>query len=312
MNMDNLDFKKHPLYRVYTTDTAISSLFDFYRNNFVKLFAMSLIMAAILQYAATFIDVVSLQNETDINVLMEKMRELMVPVGIIALTNMFFFVIIQHYILFNPLDENNSILNSLISSFRYLVPYLVIIILLFIFGIMAVTLGAVAFVIGAIFAVFYVMTLYLFILPIMMIEGTDISHTIIRTFKLAHKNFWTNYFLVFLFMMLFIMIAFIISGLMLAPFAGNFLSSIFNPEEAANFAEISKMPLYIVLSIIANAITMPLLPIFSTILYLNSIAKEQGEVQSYNTANEEKKVTVEDLYAKPYSDNYSERRQEYD
>ena len=307
--MDNLNLKNHPLCQVHTIDTAINSLWDFYRNNFVKLFAMSLVMAAILQYAATFY-VASLQNETDISVLMEKLRELMVPIGIIAVINIFFSVVIQHYIVFNPLDENSSILNSILSSFRYLFPYLIIFILLSIFGVTAIALGAVALIIGAVFAVIYVITLYMFILPIMMIEGTDIYHTIIRTFRLAYKNFWTNFGWVAVFLTLFILISIIISALILIPFSGNFLRSIFNPDEAVNFAEISKTPLYIALSIIAGAITMPLIPMLSTLLYLNGRAKEDVDMQKHNAVNEEKKITVEDLYAKPYFDDRPEIKQE--
>ena len=305
MNMYN--FKNHPLYQVHTLDTVFNSLWYFYKNNFAKLFAMSLMMAAVLQYAASFIDFASLQNETDINVIMEKMQEFIVPIGIIAAINIFFSVIIQHYILFNPLDENSSILNSFLGSFKYLLPYIVTIILLSIFGVMTMALGAI-FIIGIIFAVIYVITLYMFILPTMMMESIDISHTISRIFKLTHKNFWTNFGWVAVFMALFILISIFISALILAPFTGNFLRSIFNPNEAANIVEISKTPLYIALSVIANAITMPLIPMFSTLLYLNGRAKEDGNAQNHIFGNEERKITVEDLYAKPYIDDYPERR----
>ena len=124
---------------------------------------------------------------------------------------------------------------------------------------------------------------------------------------MLHKNFWANIGWVAVFLTLFILISFIISGLILAPFTGSFIRSIFNPDEAANFAEISKMPLYIALSVIAGAVTMPLMPMLSTLLYLNGKAKEE-DVQNYNAGNEEKKITVEDLYAKPYFDDYPERR----
>jgi len=297
INMDNL--KNHPLYQVHTLDTVFNSLWDFYKNNFAKLFAMSLIMAAVLQYAASFIDFASLQNETDINVIIEKMQEFIVPIGIIAVINIFFSVIIQHYILFNPLDENSSILNSFLRSFKYLLPYIVTLILLSIFGAMAMALGAI-FIIGIIFAAIYVITLYMFILPIMMMESINISYTINRTFKLAHKNFWTNFGWVAVFMALFILLSIFISALILAPFTGNFLRSIFSPDASANIVEITKTPLYIALSIIAGAITMPLMPMFSTLLYLNGRAKEESGTQN-NFRNEERKVTVEDLYAKPYN-----------
>jgi len=266
---------------------------------------MSIIMSAILQYAATFIDLTLFQNETDINILMEKMQEFMIPIGIIALVNLFFSVIILHYILFSPLDENYSISDSILKSFRYLLPYFITIFLLSIFGIMVMALGTLVFVIGIFFAILYVITLFLFILPIMMMEGTDISHTISRTFKLAHKNFWTNCGWVVIFLFVFVLISIFISGLILAPFTGNFLRSIISPNGAANFVEISKTPLYIALSTIANAITMPLMPMFSAILYFNGRAREEND-QSLFDRNKEKKVTVQDLYAKPYFDDHTD------
>ena len=306
--MDNLNLKNHPLYRNYTIDTAISSLFDFYKNNFIKLFVLSLVMSAALQYVSAYFDIASFQNETDINALIEKMRELMIPFSIIALINLFFSIIIQHYIMFSPLDENSSVLNSGVSSFKYVFPYIVTVILFSIFGGMAIALGAVVFIIGAFFAIFYVITLYLFILPVMMIEGADIGNTINRTFKLAHKNFWSNIGWVVVFLMLLVLISFIISGLIIAPFAGNFLSSIFNPDEAANFTEITQKPLYMALSAIAGAVTMPLMPLLSAILYFNSRAKEEKE-QDHFTKIEEKKITVEDLYAKPYFDEHHDNQE---
>jgi len=300
--MDNFNLKNHPLCRVHTIDTAISSLLDFYKNNFVKLFAMSLVMAAVLQYAvSSMIDITSIQSETDINVLMEKIQELMIPFGIIAFMNICFFIIIQHYVMFSPLDENSSISNSILSSFKYLFPYLVTIILLAIFGGLVIAFGMLVFIIGAIFAIIYVITLYLFILPTMMMEGADIGNTIIRTFKLAYKDFWTNIGWVALFLTLFVLITLIISGLILIPFSGNFLQSIFNSGEAASFAEITQKPLYIILSVGASALTMPLMSLLSAILYLNGRAKEENE-QSRFDKTEEKKITVEDLYAKPYFD----------
>ena len=299
--MDNL--KNHPLYRTYTIDIAFNSLWDFYKNNFAKLFAISLIMAAILQYILTAFDIASIQNETDINILMGKMRELIIPVGILALVNIFFYVIIQHYILFSLSDENSSILDSVLKSLRYFFPYIITIFLFSILGGVAMAFGLVAFIIGAFFAIFYVITLYLFILPIMMMESHDIGYTIIRTFKLTHKNFWSNYGWVIVFLILFLLISFILAGLVLTPFTGNLLNSIFNSNETENFVGITQKPLYIILSTIANAVTMPLMPIFSAILYFNGRAREENK-QSHFIGNEEKKVTVEDLYAKPYFDSH--------
>jgi len=50
---------------------------------------------------------------------------------------------------------------------------------------------------------------------------------------------------------------------------------------------------------------MPLMPMLSAILYLNGRAREEND-QSFFDRNKEQKITVEDLYAKPYFDDNSD------
>ncbi|MDR2887879.1 MAG: hypothetical protein LBV26_07775 [Bacteroidales bacterium] len=293
-------FKNHPLYGVHTIDTAMNSLWTFYRNNFARLFAVSLAMSGILHYASTFFDFASIQNETDIDALIEAMSAMVLPMLITALVNMLFSIVMQHYIMFSPVDEDNSILVSAQRSLKYFFPYLVTVILLSVLAAIAMVLGLIAFVIGIFFVMFYVMTVFLFILPVMMAENTDIGQTIGRVFRLAHKNFWANYGWVAVFVLLMMMLSFILSGLALVPFAGNFLKSIFNPSEAMAMAEIAQKPAYIILSAITGALAVPLTPLFAAILYFNGRAREEAEHDS--VVGNERRVTVEDLYARPYCD----------
>ena len=51
-------------------------------------------------------------------------------------------------------------------------------------GSFALFLGLLLMLIGILFAAIYVMTIYLFILPIMMVEGPSIANTISRTIHL--------------------------------------------------------------------------------------------------------------------------------
>lgn len=142
------------------------------------------------------------------------------------------------------------------------------------FGSFALLLGLVLLFVGALFAGVYVMMLYLFILPIMMVEGPIIAHAIVRTAKLAHRNFWNNIGWTAVFIILLLVVSILLSGLVLLPFTGSFLSAVNNPEEASAAMEISSKPIYIILSAVVNAITLPLLPIFSCILYFNGRARE--------------------------------------
>jgi hypothetical protein len=298
------DFSSHPLYRVHNIDTAMNSLWEFYRRNFMTLFLISVVMSMIMQYASTFIDLKDIQSETDPFVIIEKMKVFLIPMLIISLVNLFFTTILQHYIIFTPIEVSNNIISSFLRSFRYYIPYLIVIVLLSVVGMIAIVLGLFVLIVGAIFALIYVMTLYLFILPVMMAEGTDIVNTIKRVFSLTHRNFWANFGWVATFFILVIVISVILSGIALLPFAGNFFKTLFNPEEAAETVNLSKNPLFFILTSLVNALTVPLMPIFASILYFNGKAREDHVNIEIQNEIQEERVRVEDLYAKPYSDDH--------
>jgi hypothetical protein len=77
-----------------------------------------------------------------------------------------------------------------------------------------------------------------------------------------------------------------------------------NPEDASNLIDVTKNPLFIVISAIVSALTMPLMPIFSCILYFNGKAGEEQDHSFIKAESMNEKVRVEDLYAKPYSDDH--------
>jgi len=215
-----------------------------------------------------------------------------------------FTTILHSYVIFNPLDNENNIFRCIVKSVRYFIPYLMIMILLTIAGSFALFLGLIMLVIGAIFAAIYIMTLYLFILPIMMVEGPNIANTISRTLALAHRNFWSNLGWTAVFVIIILVITTILSGIILLPFTGTFFSAVRNPEEAANVMEITSKPLYVILSALLNALTLPLLPIFACILYFNGRAREEQQFSNKPQVDEnDGKIKVEDLYAKPLPEN---------
>jgi hypothetical protein len=187
---------------------------------------------------------------------------------------------------------------------KYFIPYLILIVLLTFAGSIATVLGLLAFVVGAFFVLLYVMTIFLFILPVMMVENSNIANTISRVFKLVHKNFWGNIGWVAVFIIILIVISVIFSAIILLPFTGDFLKTITNPQEGVNLIENTTKPLFVILSAVVSALTLPLMPIFSCILYFNARAGEE-QTQIVSPANPDNgKVRVEDLYAKPYSDDH--------
>jgi len=289
----------HPLYKVHSIDIAMNSIWEFYRKRFVPLFLMGLIMSLIIQYISSSINLTELQSFTDINEMMNSMRDYLWPMLAVSLVSLLFTAILQYYVIYNPLDSDKNAFSCAINSLRYYLPYLIIMVFLAIAGSFALFLGLIVLVIGAAFAAIWIMMLYLFILPVMMVEGPDIGNTIARTITLSHRNFWSNLGWTAVFLILLLVITFILSGVILMPFTGSLFRTLTNPEEAAAVSDLASKPLYIVLSALMNALTMPLLPIFAAVLYFNSRAREQKVTEWEPMGNEDNKVKVEDLYAKP-------------
>jgi hypothetical protein len=296
----------HPLYRRHNIDSAMSSLWGFYKKKFLSLFLTSLVMSSVIMYASTFVNIKELQTMTDLMVILEKIKDYVVPILIISLVNLIFTTILQYYIIYNPMNSDNNIFIAARKSFKYFIPYLIIMVLLVFAGSIAIVLGLLALIVGVFFSFLYVMTLYLFILPVMIVEETNIGNTISRTITLAHRNFWSNIGWVAVFIIILIVVSVILSGIVYLPFTGSFIKTILKPDNPTNIQDVTTNPLFIILTVIISALTLPLMPIFASILYFNSRAGEE-EGQAITMVNPENdKVRVEDLYAKPYSDNHPE------
>ncbi|MCX6254135.1 MAG: glycerophosphoryl diester phosphodiesterase membrane domain-containing protein [Bacteroidia bacterium] len=299
-------FSSHPLYRRHNIDSAMSSLWNFYKKKFLSLFLISLVMALVIQYASTMVNFKELQTIADPLIILEKIKGYIVPMLIISLVNLLFATILQYYIIYNPLSQDNNIFVSALNSLKYFIPYLIILILLAFAGSIAIILGILALVIGVFFSILYIFTLYLFILPIMMVEGPNIGNAISRTITLVHRNFWSNIGWVAVFIIILIVISVIFSSIVLLPFTGSFVKTILNPEDTSKLIDVASNPLFIILSALISALTLPLMPIFACILYFNGkVSEEQGRtITKVNPEND--RVRVEDLYAKPYSDDHPE------
>ena len=292
----------HPLYKIHTIDSAMNSLWDFYMKKFLSLFITSFAMGLVLQYLSSMINIAELQSITSLDEIMLKLRDYLWPMLLVTVVSLLFTTMIQYYIIYNPLYPENNILRCIVKSLRYFVPYLIIMVFMVIAASFALFLGLLLIVVGILFAAIYIMTLYLFILPVMMVEGPNIANTISRTVILGHRNFWSNIGWTAVFVVIILVITTILSGLVLLPFTGKFLQVFTNPAEASSLIEITANPLYIILSALLNAITFPLLPIFACILYFNGRAREEKKSQwEIQKDDNDGKVRIEDLYAKPPS-----------
>jgi SNF family Na+-dependent transporter len=152
-------------------------------------------------------------------------------------------------------------------------------------------------IIGIFFVLLYLVTLYLFILPILMVEGPDIANAISRSFKLTHRKFWTNIGWVAVMIVIIMVIAIILSGLILLPFTGSFFKVLSDPAEASGATDFMSNPFYIILSALVNALYFPILPVFATALYFNGRAREE-EAGDITSSKKENNISVEDLYSR--------------
>ena len=302
-----LQITNHPLYKRHNIDSAMSSLWEFYKSRFLILFMISFVMSLILQYAFTFVNIQEFQTNTDPMVLLEKIKNNIVPILIVSVLNLFFSNILHYYILLKPIDSSKNIFVSVLESLKYFLPYLIILVILAFFGSFAIALGFVVLVVGAVFSVVYLMMISFFILPVMMTEGINIGNTIVRTAKLSHRNFWNNIGWSSVFLILLVIVTLILSSIIKIPFTGSFIKTIFKPENSGKIIDVTTSPVFIILSSAVNALTMPLIPIFGFIIYFNGKAREEViNVPAYGDYNY--KVRVEDLYAKPIQEEKEEEK----
>ena len=291
--------KDHPLFRKHNIDSAMNSLWEFYKSRFVALFLISLVMSLILQYATTLINLKELSTISDPTVFLEKIKGYIFPLIILMVVSLFFSNILHYYILYKPLDNSQNIFVCLLKSLKYFPPYIIIIILLAFVASFAIALGIIVLIIGVVFSIAYIAMISFFILPVMMTEGINIGGTISRVVKLSHSNFWTNMGWTAIFLILLIIISIVLSGIVLIPFAGSFIRTFANPEDTSRIMNLTTDPIFLFLSSAVNALTLPLYPIFGFIIYFNGRAREE-EIRLPSSGDDTgQRVRVEDLYARP-------------
>lgn len=296
-------FSSHPLYRRHDLDSAFSSILGFYKKHFLVLFLTSFVMAIGTSIVSVQINLGDMTSTTDPMVLLEKYKSLVVPYLEILAISLVFNVLIQYYILYNPIEGNPNFFEAALKSIKYLPAYLIICILFIFMASIAMVFGLLVFIVGIFFAVLWVGTIFMFALPVLLAEGTNIGHAFARTFKLAHSNFWSNLGWVAITGLILIVAGFILGAISMIPFSGNFFKMILHPDEATQAMDFMRNPLYIGFSAFISAITGPIIPLLSTVLYFNGRAREEEAVQSIVT-EEPPRVRVEDLYAKPYADDH--------
>lgn len=292
-----VDLNKHPLAGKKDIDSAFSGIWSFYKQWFVPLFAISFVMSLIVSVITSDIDISGLQATGNISDIMETMKSLMGIYTVVLLISLFFNILIQYYIIKKPTEDNFSLVDAAGKVLvRYYLPMLLVFIILGIFATLALFAGALLFIIGIFFALPYVFLFFSMAAPVMIIENTSIGDTISRLFKLVHNRFWPNMGWISIYIVLVFFFSFIVNAIIMLPFTGSFISSMFDPEAASEVLAIAKNPFFILLSSLTSSLTVPLLPILGLILYYNNSEDSGPEGISESDSDKgERNVTVDDL-----------------
>lgn len=291
-----LDLNKHPFNSRHDIDSAMSIIWEYYKKWFIPLFTISFVASLLTNMLSSGLDLSQLQEITDPALLIEAFKPFISQYFIIALVGLIFSLILQYYVIVKPLDEEGNVAGwSSRMLVRFFLPMIAVYIVLIIIAIITFMLGIIALVIGAFFAIFYMIIFFTLAAPVMMVEETSIINTLSRIFKLGHKKFgialgWTS-----LYVVLIVVVSLLLSTLTMIPFGAGVLKSIFNPEAQKEVLEFAKNPLFILLASITSALTMPVQALFALMLYFNLRSYEEEAVGYDNDSHSERRVTVDDL-----------------
>ncbi len=297
-------FSSHPLYRKHDLDSVMSSLWTFYVKNFLVLFLTAFVLNLAARFLYSTIDLTLIYSTTEPLEMLSAMKKWIWPMAGMIPLSLLMMLVLQYYIIYKPVDSTINIFNSIYKSMRYLLTYIILMILFVIFASIAMVAGLIVFLIGILFSLLYIYMIYMFILPILMTEGNNIGNAIGRSFTLSHRRFGPNLGWTAIILLIIIVGTLILSSLILIPFAPQFFKIMTNPESALEAMSFMSNPWYIVLSAVASALFTPVIPVFAAIIYFNARAREDEAHTPAEIAYEPDKVKVEDLYAKPYSEDH--------
>jgi hypothetical protein len=288
------NYQNHPLAGAVDLDTAFNKMWFFYKKYFLGLYIISVISALLTSLFTSGIDLASFQEaSTDPELLLEKMKEMAGPYALMMLVSLVFGVLIHAWVLEKPSGEQGFISSLTKKALTSLVPYLAAAIILLILTVLLTSVGLVLLVLPGLFAIFYMVTVILFAMPVTMIETRNPIEAVSRSFRLTHKNFWANLGWVIVVLLIIIVASMLIGALVMLPFTGSFISSIANPEEASSLLDMHRNPLFIILNALLSGLVTPVMPILAFLLYFRN---RGDEVTIEVTTDSDYKVKVEDLY----------------
>jgi len=145
--------------------------------------------------------------------------------------------------------------------------------------------GLLALIVGAFVAVTFLGVSLFPTMTILIVEDTGIFETIGRSFRLVLKDFWTILGYLIILILIIILMNLIFGAISMAPYASSFLRDLLGsgaPDAAAgvNTFQLMTRPLYVILNSLLSALLLPLIPIFSTLVYFHLKYVEDERAQS--------------------------------
>ena len=283
-----MELKKHSLYKEMEVDSVIVHIFTTYLKNFWKVFVFSFLGVFAIQFIFYYLGFHELAQISDPNDLVKAFlglrKEFVVGSLSYVIIYGFMFSIIINYLLKSDLNKDIDIGALIVESFNkyaiHMIFFLILSLLIFIVGVFV---GVLAFFIGIFIALFYLGTILMLGETIIVAEEKNAIESIARSFRLAHKDFWSALGSFVIFILIMILISLIMSALISIPLVIAFID---NVKESGSIWDAFNIQNYdigiwsVVLNSIASAIIFPLYPILSVVLYFKLKYTEDKKAQS--------------------------------
>ena len=292
--MENIDLKSHPLYKTYSFDDIFSQIYSFYKKYFKPLFLFSFITSLItVIYLNTLVDVSAFQLAEEPEEIAEILSREIVPILGLSVLSLFFMIVLCHYIIYKPIDDSITFVSSIKKSGSLLIPFAIATILYAFAFTLALVLGILVFVVGAILTTTYMIIIGLIFIQVLLVEGPSIGNAINRSFKLAHKGIYAKIGWTLIVIIAFAALSSILSGIVSLPFAGKYLFEVLESSEEVVEASYLSNPIYLLLSALVTSLFRPIFPIFGVMLYMDGLAKDNASTQDNIIIDSQEEYTTE-------------------
>lgn len=104
-----IDYTQHPLNKKYDLDTALGSIWEFYKKWFGSLMLITFVFSLITSYLTGKINISEIYSVTDPEEMIAIVKSMMGPYSLILLFTFTFTLILQYYIIRKPLDPDATV-----------------------------------------------------------------------------------------------------------------------------------------------------------------------------------------------------------